>query len=287
MSFAKCRVRKFEKEQAVLKFLASGEVYSTTTILADLLQISRKSAATTLDSLEKIGALTSEIYFIATTEIKRREKSVPMSVINKLLKDETAEGVIANIKLLQKQTVNGISGRKTRIYGITRHGAALADVFDAPIFERGSISHNFINHRLECQRMRIRAELRRWTGWTTERTLRKGKLSKGLKMPDAFARRSDGKKVAIELERNAKTSSRYQEFMGRYMNEILKGNYDHVAIICAPEILNYVKDAFNKIHFVTYNGNERKVDAGHRRYFEFFTFDNFPFGNGIDPFGLE
>ena len=54
MSYAECRVRSFEKQQRILKFLASGEVYSTTTILADLLQISRKSASTTVAAHPKL-----------------------------------------------------------------------------------------------------------------------------------------------------------------------------------------------------------------------------------------
>lgn len=62
--------RAHQKAQILLKFLGSGEVYTTSEVAADLLQIDRSRAAACMNSLEKQGALKSETHDVRARFIK-------------------------------------------------------------------------------------------------------------------------------------------------------------------------------------------------------------------------
>ncbi len=64
MSYLEKQSRADAKRELVLKFLASGEVFSTTTILSRVISASPSSTARTLDYLMRAGALKSEMHVI-------------------------------------------------------------------------------------------------------------------------------------------------------------------------------------------------------------------------------
>lgn len=64
MSYLEKQSRAEAKQELVLQFLASGEVFSTVTILSRVISVSLSSTARTLDYLMRAGALKSEMHVI-------------------------------------------------------------------------------------------------------------------------------------------------------------------------------------------------------------------------------
>lgn len=62
--------RSAAKAEILLKFLGSGEVYTTADVAATLLQIDRSRAAACLASLEKQGALACETHTVASRLVR-------------------------------------------------------------------------------------------------------------------------------------------------------------------------------------------------------------------------
>ena len=230
MTHAERCARAAAKQQILLEFLASGEVYTTTDIATDLLQITRRRAAACLAALERAGALKSETH--------------------------------------------SVNARQIKIYGVTPHGLAMADApASAPYFELGRTNPAWINHRLDTQRMRIHAEGASWSDWTPERALRLQSLKK---IPDAVATNPAGSRIAIEIERFAKTPKRYGELICAYLQEIKSGKYEEVHFVSPPGIERLIQNAFRKVESVKFNGEIVKLEAKHFARFKFFSFSDWP-----------
>lgn len=229
MTHAERVARAQAKQQILLKFLASGEVYTTADVAADLLQLTRQRAAAALAALEKQGAIKSE--------------------------------------------TRSVNARQVKIHGITPHGCAMAGVYDAAFFELGRTNASWINHRLDTQRMRVRAEAAGWFHWTPERALRSQALKK---IPDAVATSPDGRVIAIEIERFCKTPKRYSELIVAYLQEIKAGKYAEVHFVCPPGVELLIQNAFNKIESVKFAGEMVRLEQKHFARFRFFSFDNWP-----------
>lgn len=185
---------------------------------------------------------------------------------------------IACLKALEvagalKSEVQYFNARAGRIYGITPHGIAIADTFDCPHFELGRTNANYVQHHLDAQRMHIAAVAAGWADWTPERMLRLQSLKK---IPDAAVTNPAGARVAIEIERSAKTPKRYAEFIVLYLQEIKAGKYSEVHFVCPPTVATYVQNSFSKVESVKFNGEVVKLEAKHCARFKFFSFDNWP-----------
>lgn len=224
LSHSEKLARRDEKRDAILKFLASGEVFTTSSIVADLLQVSDRNAAMALEGLEKAMALKSETHLV--------------------------------------------NSRKTKIYGLTSHGAALAGAFDAPVFELGRANPSWIPHRLELQKLHIRAERKGWQGWTPERSL----MGIGLKkVPDAGVINPSGNRVAIEFERYCKTRKRYGEIIVSYLQMIKSGHFHEVHYIMPNGLENLIKRAFAEIKTLRFGGENVEFTDKHRERFKFYS----------------
>lgn len=70
MTRAECMARVKQKADVLLKFLASGEVFTTTPIAAELWNIDRSTASTSLKSLERQGFLKSEMHDVRAQDVK-------------------------------------------------------------------------------------------------------------------------------------------------------------------------------------------------------------------------
>ncbi|MDD5395485.1 MAG: hypothetical protein PHE17_20875 [Thiothrix sp.] len=230
MTHAERLARQQAKSKILLEFLSCGEVYTSTNISSELLQLSRQRTESTLKSLEKAGFLKSELH--------------------------------------------NVNARNIRIFGITPHGLAAADApAGAPFFELGRTQPGWIMHRLEGQRMRLRAENSGWRDWTPERALRAKNLKK---VPDAVATMPDGRRIAIEVERYAKTPKRYAELVIAYLLEIKSGKYAEVHFVCPFGIEKLVGNAFRKIESVKFAGETVRLEQKHFARFKFFNFENWP-----------
>ncbi|MFO1380752.1 MAG: hypothetical protein U1F55_14920 [Chitinivorax sp.] len=140
-----------------------------------------------------------------------------------------------------KSEAHWVNGRKRIIYGITAHGAALSGADGGrAVFDLGRTNSAWISHRIETQLMRLRAQRSGWTEWLPERAL----LGAGMrKVPDALATAPDGRRVAIEIERHAKTSKRYAEIIHAYLLEIKAGRIDCVEYV-TPGIAQQIEQCF-------------------------------------------
>ncbi len=174
-----------------------------------------------------------------------------------------------------KVETHSVNTRQLKIYGITPHGVAMANCFGAPFFELGRTNPSWINHRLDTQRMRIRAEAVGWTNWIPERALRTEKMKK---IPDAVVTDLVGKRIAIEIERFAKTPKRYSELIVLYLQEIKAGKYHEVHFVSPDGIEKLIRNSFCKIETLRFNGEFLKLEEKHKVRFKFFSFNNWPEG---------
>ena len=229
MTYLERCARAQEKAELLLKFLGSGEVFTTAEVAAALLQIDRRRATACLKNLEAQGAVKSESHYV--------------------------------------------NARKIIIWGITPHGLALADCYGGQFFELSRTNSSWINHRLDIQRMRIKATMQGWTEWTTERNLRLQKLKK---IPDALATNLDKNLIAVEIERFAKTPKRYGELIVTYLQEIKIGKYAEVHFVSPPGIEKLIKNSFAKIKTVKIAGETVKLESKHFSRFKFFNFNQWP-----------
>ena len=239
MTYTERMARSQAKSEILLKFLGSGETFTTTDITAELLQIDRRRAAALLASLEQQAALKSESHLVSVAQPGKSTKAQ----------------------------------RAMRIFGITPHGLAMADACGGQHFELGRTNSSWINHRIDSQRMRIRAESAGWTGWITERDLRLQQLKK---VPDAVAVSPRGHRVAIECERHAKTPKRYAELIALYIQEIVAGKYHRVEFVCPNGVERLIKNSFKKVESVKVGGEVVRLEQKHFDRFTFHSLDTWP-----------
>ncbi len=178
------------------------------------------------------------------------------------------------------------AGRKSKIYGITPHGLALIDKWDMPFHELGRTSPAFLAHKLDGQRMRIKAEAAGWTAFVPERlqkmqesprerTAAKGKGKDSEKIPDFIATSPKGDRVAIEIERTIKTPRRYESVLLAHLKSIKAGRYAFVAYVCPDGLEKLVERAFARVETIRFEGENVKVTDSHRARFAFFSYSKF------------
>lgn len=176
--------------------------------------------------------------------------------------------------LVKSEKHHGPSKHYLTLWGITDHGAGMAGIDDAPIFQLGRTNPAYIPHRLDGQRMRLAAEAAGWRDWTPERMM----SGRGLtKVPDAAATSPAGERVAIEIERNAKTAKRYAEIVLAYIQTFKAGTFHHVDFVCpAPQIKEAVARRVGLVRSVKYAGESVQLTDAHRARFRFYDFTTWP-----------
>lgn len=172
-----------------------------------------------------------------------------------------------------KSEVLTVEGRRMRLWGITAHGLALAERFDSAAFELGKTNPSYVQHRLECQRMRLAAEAVGWRDWIPERALRGRKMRK---VPDALALNPAGHRIAVEVERHCKTPKRYAELMIAYLVSIKAGDLREVHFVCPAGIAQLVQKSMARVVEVRHAGERIPVSESHRARFKYFEFSEWP-----------
>jgi hypothetical protein len=180
--------RKLWKEQRLLAFLASGEVWTDIRNAARLWGLSPDAAATTLRAMQRDRLIVRE---------------------------DIATGPRATYA----------------IYGITPDGIAACD--DAPInateHPLGRLQASNMPHALAVQSVRITAEVVGWRDWQPGRLL----YGIGLRVvPDALAVDPQGRRVALEMERNIKSHKRRREVVSGHVLAIAAKQWTRVLYVC-------------------------------------------------------
>ena len=76
--------------------------------------------------------------------------------------------------------------------------------------------------------------------------------SEWIQVPDAVARSPKGRKVAIELERTAKTPKRYVEILANYAEMISMGVIDEVIYVCPEQLTHRLERLFHRIEKIIF-----------------------------------
>lgn len=142
----------------------------------------------------------------------------------KTLAQFEAEGIIRRYQY-------DLMGLALTVWGITSHGQALA--FDPAreevcprYFEPAKCSVVTLHHSLDVQRLSLRAEA---FGWSNIRNgERLTEIAKGQNRPDFVGIDTQGRIVAVEVERTIKTTKRYQAILSAYLQAIRRDQYQEV-----------------------------------------------------------
>lgn len=165
------------------------------------------------------------------------------------------------------------------IYGITTLGMLSSwdegeVIEERPVFEPSKVKPLMINHHLDLQMARLKAEKDGWQNWVPGNLLPKGIL----KRPDAVVNRySDKKIIAIELERTIKTRKRYEKIFSIYLQAIKRNEYDFVHYVCPdPAFAIRLKRMFSLIKSVPVAGQRIQISGKHRSKFPVYSLDQWP-----------
>jgi hypothetical protein len=224
MTYTEKIERAAHKRAVLLDFLASGEVFTTVAMSAELLQLSEQTVQPMLKRL------------VAEQILRVDTKAVPFS--------------------------------KLKLYGITVHGLALTESADPECneFRVGRTKPGFLGHHLDCQFVRIVMQQRNgWTNWVPDKLLR-GENSKRLStIPDGLATMPDGRRVAVEIERNIKSKPRMTDMVAGHIHQMVKGHYSKVYFF-TPH-LAALKRVFKSVEVIKMDGVFVKISEYHRSRF--------------------
>lgn len=230
MTHQERQARAGEKRERLLNFFASGEVWTSTQLAADLLQVSRPVALTALAALGKERAIVSESHMIG--------------------------------------------GRTQKIWGITSHGLALAEVAGTvQAFQLGRTNPSHIPHHLQTQGARIAAENAGWSEWVPGKLLYNRQLRK---VPDAAATSPTGKRVALEIERYIKSPKRYADIIAAYLRDIKDGHFDEVHYLAPNNLEVPLEKVFRGIKTFSFAGEQVQVEERHQNRFKFYALSAWP-----------
>ena len=219
-------------------------------------------------------------------------------IILKFLRDETwtnvyvlqllldFKSVQAVYQTLQKMERDGFvkraeikvfHGRPVSLWGITEMGLHYSFSLDESletwkIFEPSKIKPIIMQHKIDLQISRVKAEQNHWTKWIPGELL--GKRLKSMKIPDAVAINPHGESIAIELERTIKSRKRYMEILVSHLVQRKNGVWNKIYYLSPDKDLSArIKRAFYSIEKATHNGKKFTVTENHLKPFSFYSFN--------------
>lgn len=169
------------------------------------------------------------------------------------------------------------AGRALTVWGITAQGLAYAFDLDEPhrpreSFQASALSPARMAHRLDLQKMRVRAQAAGWRDWAADYLC--GPLKAGANYPDAVALRPDGARVAIEIERTVKSTKRYAALIVQHLLGRRNRRWDCIYYLSpTPDLARRVERIFGSIERVAHDGRRIALTAEHRAPFRFFGYD--------------
>lgn len=157
-----------------------------------------------------------------------------------------------------------------KLYGISPHGIAATETAhpQAREFQLGRTNPSWVEHHIQGQLIRIKAERGGWKDWVPGKLLMVENTARLKKLPDALSTRPDGRQVAIEIERYVKSHKRMADVIGAHLEQIVGKKYDFVYYFCPNKAA--LDRAFAKVEFVVVDGNKIKLQDSHRARFKTF-----------------
>lgn len=220
-----------QKKRLIMRFLLT-EIYSTADVLAEL---------------------------IGTTDVRAVTRTARKLEVEGLIVGEQIE----------------TDFRKLVLFGITSHGVAmtLRDGEQATdrVFEKGRVATTQIWHKLDLQRLRIRAARAGWKGWQSADAISPSARAnadvraKAYKRPDATVLHPGGKRLAIECERHIKSRKRYVAIIESHLASIETGAFAMAVWTCpTPELATALARVLDGIEYVRVRGVSTKIDETKR-----------------------
>lgn len=161
-----------------------------------------------------------------------------------------------------------------KIYGITAHGIALTESAHPSCreFFTGTLSPLYLAHHIEGQHIRIILERAGWADYVPGKLLYVENGQRLKKLPDALVTRPDGRRVAIEIERQVKSTKRMTDMVGGHLAQIIAGHYDIVYYFTPHQAA--LKRVFQAVEFVIVDGDKVKLTESHLARFKIFDIQN-------------
>lgn len=184
--------------------------------------------------------------------------------------------------VIQRMPIEVFGKKVMTAWGITAHGQVMAvDVADSeeqPVsayFEPSRFSPLTAQHHVDIQRLRLRADGAEWRRWMPGSML--GSASRDRKRPDALVESPKGVRVALELERTAKTRKRYVEIMSSALQGIKRSEFDIVHYVCPTAgLAARLERLFRGISSVRVKGQSVPLQQQHYERFAFFEYEEWP-----------
>jgi hypothetical protein len=138
--------------------------------------------------------------------------------------------------------------------------------------ELSKVNAATIYHDLQLQKIRLNLEKQGYTNfkssWQLTRDLRKRK-EKAPKIPDYICNNRQNERIAIEYERTIKTTKRYREIIGQYLDIRERGVIKKVQYITDHGFANKLKQMFNNINIIYRHGKTEKLNHKDLDFFSF------------------
>lgn len=140
-------------------------------------------------------------------------------------------------------------------------------------FEPSKIKPVMIQHHLDLQLARMKAQAAGWHNWQ----LGKFFPAKIGKRPDAVTESPSQTRVAVELERTVKTKKRYEAIFSIYLQAIKRGEFEYVHYVCpAPNFAYRLARLFDLVVAVPVAGTRVPISAKHRAKFQVYDLNHWP-----------
>lgn len=213
------------------------------------------------------------------------EERFSTSIVLALLLDMTPNGVQRTLRKMDKAELIKahiidfeLSAWNLKIWGLTPTGALLASDLDEDLkfFEVGRIKPVTIAHSLALQRIKVISMKSGWVQWeSSSRMLKKANESRStwIQVPDAVARSPKGRKIAVELERTAKTPKRYVEILANYAEMMSMGTVDEVVYVCPEALTPRLDRLFHRIEKIIFKGKVIPTPTGLLERFYFISYE--------------
>lgn len=202
--------------------------------------------------------------------INCKNKSTISRVLNSLESD----------KLIIRHNNNQYGNKQQLLWGITQCGLAIAyNIEDEPLllptFQPSKLRLPTLEHHLLIQNVRLILQEKGSTNWIHgDRSTFYSKYSDVKHRPDGVITLPNNINIALEVELNVKTKSRYKSIMTSHLLAITKKHWNCVYYVLPSEDKKkLIMKIFDSITMLTVNNNPVILEQKHKNVFMFFTFD--------------
>ena len=186
---------------------------------------------------------------------------------------------LSEVKLIRNVEVSFLKNSKDEVWGITKPGIMMVQEVlgtEEPrrALDKRTIKPISFNHHLDIQRLRVKAERCGWHGW--RRMIgSESFIGKSEKIPDAIAKRQDGARIAIEVERTIKSKRRYPGILASHLHARKNCKWDEIYYFCPDsQSKRRLERIFLEITEVKYFQNTVKITDEHFQPFGFYSYDD-------------